>query len=57
MIYAWELEAARKRTTTEIKDQIWSASNGQPIPRCISIEALRAVLIERGEDGRGYHNT
>ncbi len=57
MIYAWELEKARNWSTSEIKDHIWSASNGQPIPGCISVEALRAVLIERGEDGKGYHNT
>lgn len=37
---------------------IWLAVNtGQPIPGCITVEAIRCVLRERGEDGSGYHNT
>ena len=58
MIYQWEMEKARKWTTNEIKNWIWaSVGCGQPIPGQISVEALRAVLIERGEIGEGYHNT
>ena len=55
--YDWELEEARKKSTDWLKNWIWLASTGQPIPGCLSAESLREVLIERGEDGRGYHNT
>jgi hypothetical protein len=58
MVESWELEKARRFTTTELKNWIWLAvSAGQPTPCCISVDALREVLIERGEDGTGYHNT
>ena len=57
MICAWEVEKARKEETSTIKDWIWGAANGTPVPGCLSVEALRFVLIERGEDGKGYHNT
>lgn len=58
MVYTWELEKARKESTTRLKDWIWLAVNcGQPIPGCLSVESLRAVLRERGEDGKGFHNT
>lgn len=58
MVYAWELKIARTWTTSELKDWIWmSVANGQPIPGCLSVESLREVLRERGEDDRGYHNT
>lgn len=57
MVHEWELKKARTWTTTELKDWIWLASNGQLIPGCISVEALRKVLVERGEDGKGYHNS
>lgn len=58
MVYEWELEEARKQSTTCLKNWIWAAvSTGQPIPGCMSVESLRTVLIERGEDGKGYHNT
>lgn len=57
MVHEWELEKARKWTTTELKDWIWLASNGLLIPGYISVEALRKVLVERGEDGKGYHNS
>lgn len=54
----WEIEKARKLTTNEIKNQIWMwCVCRQPIPGCLSVEALRYVLRERGEDGYGYHNT
>lgn len=58
MIYPWEIELIRHWTTTEIKNCIWSmVSCGQPAPGQVSVEAMRAVLRERGEDGKGYHNT
>lgn len=54
----WMIEKARKESTNTLKSWIWSAvSQGQPIPGCLSVESLRHVLIERGEDGKGYHNT
>ncbi|MBO6268602.1 MAG: hypothetical protein J6N19_05600 [Clostridium sp.] len=57
-VYDWELEKVRKESTTRLKDWIWLAvSCGQPLPGCISVEACREVLRERGDDGRGYHNT
>lgn len=56
-VYEWELEEARKIPTTRLKDLIWLASIGQPIPGCMSVESLRSVVIERGEDGKGYHNS
>ena len=58
MIEKWELEKARKLSTNALKNHIWAAvSAGQPIPGCMSVDSLRAVLIERGEGGLGYHNT
>ena len=57
MVYNWELMKAREKSTAWLKNWIWLASTGQPIPGCLSVESLRVVLIERGEDGKGYHNT
>ena len=58
MISRYEMEKARKATTNEIRNWIWMAvSAGQPIPGSLDVETLRAVLIERGEDPHGYHNT
>lgn len=58
MIERWMIEEARKQSTNTLKNWIWAAvSAGQPIPGCLSVESLRAVLLERGEDGKGYHNT
>lgn len=54
----WELEKARREGNGTLKNWIWKAKTcGQPIPGCISVDACRAVLIERGEDGKGYHET
>jgi len=54
----WMIEKARQETSNTLKNWIWaSVNNGQPIPGCILIDACRAVLIERGESGRGWHNT
>jgi len=58
MIHVWELEMARRESTNTLKNWIWAAVSAcQPVPGCMSLESLRAVLIERGEDGTGYHNT
>lgn len=58
MAMEWMLEKARKESTNTLRNWIWSAvSQGQPIPGCLSVESLRHVLRERGEDGSGYHNT
>ena len=54
----WMIEKARQESTNTLKNWIWGAvSHGQPIPGCLSVDSLRYVLRERGEDGRGYHNT
>lgn len=58
MVYQWEMEIIEDWTTNKIKNYIWLAVEcGQPIPGCVSIEALRSELIRRGEDPKGYHNT
>ncbi|MCI9660991.1 MAG: hypothetical protein HFI80_05510 [Lachnospiraceae bacterium] len=57
MVYAWELEKVKDWTTNKIKNCIWGESIGQPIPGCVSVEALRAELVRRGEEPVGYHNT
>lgn len=58
MIYEWELNLIRHWTTNEIKNRIWlDVACRQPAPGQVSVEAMRAVLIERGESGEGYHNT
>lgn len=58
MVYEWELNKINDWTTEEIKNRIWAAADGgQPIPGCVSVEALRVELIRRGEEPIGYHNT
>lgn len=58
MVYGWELEKVKDWTVREIKNRIYLAVDcGQPIPGCVSIEALRAELIRRGEEPIGYHHT
>lgn len=58
MIQQWELEKARLYSNTELKNMIWLAVDcGQPVPGCMSLESLSTVLKERGEDGKGFHNT
>lgn len=57
-VYAWELEKISSWTTNEIKNRIWRAIDcGQPVPGCVSVDALRAELVRRGEEPIGYHNT
>lgn len=58
MVYEWELNAIKNWTDDEIKNWIWMAvSCQQPIPKCVSVEALRQELINRGKEPVGYHNT
>lgn len=58
MVYQWEMEKIKDWSTNEIKNRIWlRVSSGQPVPGCVSVEALREELIRRGEEPKGYHNT
>lgn len=58
MVHNWELDIVKDWTIEEIKNRIWMAVDlGQPIPRCVTVEALRQELINRGEKPIGYHNT
>lgn len=58
MVYKWELDQIKEWSTETIKNRIWSAvSVGQPVPGCVSVEALRQELVNRGEEPKGYHNT
>lgn len=58
MIERWEMEKIKDWSTNTIKNYIWMAVNcGQPIPGCVSVEALRMELERRGEEPKGYHNT
>lgn len=56
-MYAWEFEKMKDWTVETIKNRIWRAVElGQPVPGCVSVEAMRAELIRRGEEPVGYHN-
>lgn len=58
MVYDWELQKAKDWSTNTIRNYIWMAvSCDQPVPGCVSVEALRAELKRRGEEPIGYHNT
>lgn len=58
MVYGWELDKIKDWTTEEIKNRIWMAVEcDQPIPGCVSVEALRMELRRRGEEPVGCHNT
>lgn len=58
MVYSWELDKVKDWTTNQIKNRIWGAVDcGQPVPGCVSVEALRMELVRRGEEPVGYHNT
>lgn len=57
MVYEWELQKAKGWSTSTIKNYIFLASFGQPIPGNVSVEALRLELYHRGESPVGYHNT
>ena len=58
MVFDWELKKVSSWSTSDIKNRIWMAvSCSQPIPGCVSVEALRCELLRRGEEPIGYHNT
>lgn len=58
MVYTWELEMIKNWTISQIRNCIWLAvDNGQPVPGCVSVEALRKELVNRGVEPIGYHNT
>ncbi len=58
MIHEWEFEHIKDWTVNEIKNHIWAAVDcGQPVPGYVSVEALRAELVRRGEEPVGHHNT
>lgn len=58
MVHNWELDIVKDWTIEEIKNRIWMAVDlGKPIPGCVTVEALRQELINRGEEPIGYHNT
>lgn len=58
MAEKWELERVKNWTVSEIKNRIWLAVDcNQPIPGCVSVEALRTELARRGEEPVRYHNT
>lgn len=57
-VYQWELDILEKWTSNDIKNRIWIAVQcNQHVPCNISVDALRAELIRRGEEPIGYHNT
>lgn len=58
MVTQWEMEKIKDWSTNTIKNYIWMAVDcDQPIPGCVSVEALRMELKRRGEEPKGYHNT
>lgn len=58
MAYQWELETVKDWTVNDLKNRIWMAVDcGQPVPGCVSVEAMRMELMRRGEEPVGYHNT
>ncbi|MDE6913844.1 MAG: hypothetical protein K2P35_09135 [Lachnospiraceae bacterium] len=58
MVEEWELDKIKDWSTNTIKNYIWLAVEcGQPVPGCVSVDALRKELVRRGEEPKGYHNT
>ena len=58
MVTQWEMEKIKDWSINTIKNYIWMAVNcDQPIPGCVSVEALRMELERSGEEPKGYHNT
>lgn len=58
MVHARELKHVKDWTVNKIKNHIWMATNcGQPVPGNVSVEALRAELMRRGEEPVGHHDT
>lgn len=58
MVHQWELNVIKDWSTEEIRNRIWAEVDcNQPIPGCVSVEALRQELVARGKEPIGYHNT
>ena len=58
MVEKWMLEIIKDWSVQKIRNNIWMAvDHGQPIPGCVTVEALRYELMQRGEEPIGYHNT
>lgn len=54
MVRDWELHKIKDWSTNTIRNYIWMAvSCDQPVPGCVSVEALRAELKRRG-DYKGF---
>ncbi|MDD3417505.1 MAG: hypothetical protein PHY47_26530 [Lachnospiraceae bacterium] len=55
-VYQWELNFIKDWSLNDLRNRIWMATQcGQPIPGCVSAEALRMELYIRGETPNGYH--
>ena len=55
-VFRWELEHIKDWTVESLRNWIWMAKDlGQPVPGCVSVEALRMELVRRGETPVGYH--
>ncbi|MDD3414239.1 MAG: hypothetical protein PHY47_09580 [Lachnospiraceae bacterium] len=55
-VYQWELNYIKDWSLNDIRNRIWMSTQcGQPIPGCVSAEALRMELYIRGETPNGYH--
>lgn len=49
MVYDWGIKMVKDWSTNTIRNYIWMAvSCDQPVPGCVSVEALRAELKRRG---------
>lgn len=54
MVRDWELHKIKDWSTNTIRNYIWMAvSCDQPVPGCVSVEALRAELKRRGGKRNG----
>lgn len=58
MAYEWEMKMIKDWTTEELKNWIWmEVECNSSVPGCVSVEAMRQELVNRGEEPVGYHNT
>ena len=58
MVEKWMVEIIKDWSVEKIRNNIWMAVDlGQPIPGCVTVEALRYELMQRAEAQIGYHNT
>ena len=56
MVHQWGMRKVKNWTIEELRNWIWMHSIGQLIPGCVSAEALRVELVNRGEEPNGCHN-